>query len=122
MSSDFLKNWLPAEGRPAGRPSGEGSHQRRKDPENAPIELEQNVEVLEAAQGDGLTHLQGFLEVPADVLDTGGLAQPDTVFKVEEQAAVVQIDGAHGGKAVIHHKVFGVNKAGGVLINLDAGA
>ena len=40
---------------------------------------------------------------------------------MEEQAAVIQVDGTYGGKAVVHHKVFGVDEAGGVFINLDSG-
>lgn len=49
---------------------------------------------------------------------TGRFAQPDAVLKVKKQAAIVQIDGANGSKTVVYHKVFGVDKAGGILINL----
>lgn len=41
-----------------------------------------------------------------------------SVLKVKKQAAIVQIDGANGSKTVVYHKVFGVDKAGGILINL----
>ena len=40
---------------------------------------------------------------------------------MEEQAAVIQVHSAHRGKAVVHHEVFGVDEAGGVLIDAHAG-
>ena len=57
--------------------------------------------MLELPQGAGLGICQGPLKVLADIPDAGGFAQPDAVLEVEKQAAVIQVDGADGGKAVV---------------------
>ena len=77
--------------------------------------------MAEAAQGDGLAEGQGVLKIPLNIVDAGGIAQPNAVLKVEKQAAVVQVHRAHRGEAAIHHKVFGVDEAGGVFIDVDPG-
>ena len=69
--------------------------------------------MLETPQRVGFGHFQSLLKILAYLPDTGSLTQPDAVLEVKEQAAVVQIDGAHSGEAVVHNKVFGVDKAGG---------
>lgn len=68
--------------------------------------------MLEAPKGIQLGDLQRGLKVLSDVPDTGGLAQPNAVLKVEEEASVVQVDGAHRGEAVVYYKVFSVDKTG----------
>lgn len=73
------------------------------------------------AKGDALAHGQGVFKVLPNVLDARGFAQPDAVLEVEEQAAVIQIYSANRGEAVVHDKVFGMDKTRSVLINVDTG-
>ena len=58
--------------------------------------------MLELAQRTGLRDLQCLHKVLANVSNTGGFTQPDAILEVEKEAAVVQIDGAHGGKTIIN--------------------
>ena len=45
----------------------------------------------------GLGNLQGGLKIFPNIPDAGGLAQPDAVLEMEEQAAVVQVDSTYNG-------------------------
>ena len=67
--------------------------------------------MFELPEGVSFRQLQCLLEIPADILDTGGLTQPDAVLEVEEQAAVVQVDGAYCGEPTVHDEIFGVDEA-----------
>lgn len=47
------------------------------------------------------------------------MIEQGVILKVKEQVAVVQVDGAHRAHHVIDDALFGVDEAGGILVDLD---
>ena len=66
----------------------------------------------------GAALFQRRLKIRLDVPDAGGIRQPDRIFKVVVQAAVIEVDGAHHGLPVVHDKDFCMNKARRPLADL----
>ena len=61
----------------------------------------------------------GVLHVGLQVVDGIEAVHPHAVFKVVNQTAVVQIDGADHGVLAIGQIAFGVDKAGVILVDFD---
>ena len=59
-----------------------------------------------------------LFKIVLDLGDTVRSPQIGRAFKVMIEAAVVQIHGAHRGIPPVHHKVFGVDEARRVLVDL----
>ena len=71
--------------------------------------------------GDWAAGAHCILKILPDVLQTVHVLQIGGAFKVVVQTPVVQIDGAYHGFPPVAEEDLGVDKAGGVLIELHTG-
>ena len=71
-------------------------------------------------QGTFPAHGHALLQILAHGAHHLPAVEGAAVLKVQIKAAVIQINGAHRGNAVVAHKAFCMNKAGGVFVNPDA--
>ena len=65
-----------------------------------------NISLLAECQINGITVLQGFCKIIPDVQDHIILIHPDTIFKMQIKASVIQIYGSYDAYLVITDKRF----------------
>ena len=79
-----------------------------------------NVSVPTEINTDRITVIECFLKVRQDVLDNFVFIKPYTIFKMQIQTAVIQVDCPNHGLFVVAYEHFGMDKAGRILKNLHA--
>ena len=84
--------------------------------EDALESAHQDVSVTAEFNIDRITIIQGFSEILQNIPDYFVLVEPDAVFKMKIQAAVVHVDGSDHGLAVIACKYFCMHKARCIFI------
>ena len=96
------------------------SHERRHQTQQLGESPVMERGTVQLVQFHRLAHLQGPENIVPYLGSHGGLIERNTAFKVEIEAAVIHIGGAHDCHLIIRYEHLGVDKSGGVLIDLDA--
>lgn len=103
-----------------GPPGRRALHQRRKRAQEPAGEPAAEPVPLAVLDGDLSAFGQRLLIIRLDCRYRRGAAHQGRAFKVEVQTAVVQVDAAGDGGGIVADEGLGVNKAGGVFVDLDA--
>ena len=98
------------------------SEQGRDEPQQPAGEPLEQRGLPAGLQSDPLALGQGVLKICLNDGNHRVFVEVSGTLKVEIQTAVVQIDGAHNRLPVVGDKDLGVDKTGGVLKDVDAGA
>ena len=93
------------------------SHQRREQFQHTAPQTPEKTALFFRNAG---TPRERLFEIRTDVRETAGTVHPYPALKVKIETAVIEIDAAHGGTAVIAEEGLGVQESGRELVNLHA--